>query len=98
MADSSKASLQDEKAIKRRKQLKRMTKIVAKAWALTNSEPFQESPHHRSSSKQQGGKAACYDLSTIGQHIDNEEYGFGRHGWEQFAKDLGGVYNRHITR
>jgi hypothetical protein len=70
---------------KRKKQLKRMTKMVAKAWELNHSEPFQEDPH-------------LLSLSAVGQKIDEGGYGHGRHGWEDFARDIGGVYNRHIDR
>jgi hypothetical protein len=78
----------EEREKKRRKALKRMAKIVAKAWQLPGSEPFQDVPH----------KSAAVCLTAIGKKIDEEGYGHGRHGWEDFARDMGGVYNRHVRR
>jgi len=85
MAD---ADANEEKEKKRKKQLKRMGKILARAWQL--DEAFQEDP--KSSTDH------VLDLTTIGHKIDQKAYRFGRHGWEDFACDLGGVYNRHIHR
>ena len=34
-------------------------------------------------------------MKFIGQKIDSKAYRLGRHGWEDFAKDIGGVYNFH---
>ena len=69
----------EEKEKKRKKQLKKMGKIIAQIWDLDVN--FQDGPH---------------SLTTIGQKIDDNAYKLGRHGWEDFARDLGGVYNRHI--
>lgn len=82
----------EEKEKRRKKQLKRMGKILARVWALKGSEGFQEERHATSK------EGHVLDLSTIGQKIDSNEYRLGRHGWEDFARDLGGVYNRHIHR
>ena len=71
---------------KRQKALRRMGKILSKAWELPQSECFQASKH------------SIATLSIIGEKIDKEGYKYGRHGWEDFAKDIGGVYNRHIHR
>jgi hypothetical protein len=79
----------DEKEVKRRKQLKKMTKILEKAWEIPKSEPFQESS--RSSSK-----GNVFDLATLGEYLGEGSYKVGRSGWEKFAQDIGGVYNRHI--
>jgi hypothetical protein len=82
----------DEKEKRRRKQAKRMEKILAKVWTLKGSEAFQEEKHAVSK------EGHALDLTTIGQKIDNHHYRLGRHGWEDFARDLGGVYNRHLQR
>ena len=81
--------VQDEKEVKRRKQLKKMTKILAKAWELPKSEPFQESSRFSS----QGN---VFDLATLGEYLGEGCYKLGRSGWAKFAQDIGGVYNRHI--
>lgn len=69
-----------EKERKRKKALRRMGKILGRAWELPHAEHFHGS------------------LGAIGEKIDQEAYRYGRHGWEDFAKDIGGVYNRHIHR
>lgn len=79
----------EEKEKKRRKQLKRMAKVLAKAWEL-NEPVFQEDP--------KSTPDYVLSLTTVGEKIDAEHYRLGRHGWEEFAQDLGGVYNRHIQR
>jgi hypothetical protein len=73
---------------KRKKALRRMGKIVAKAWDMPNAEPFQSHPHSES--------ILC--LTAVGKKVDEEGYGYGKHGWEDFARDIGGVYNRHVHR
>ena len=78
----------EEKEKKRKKALRRMGKIVAKAWGLAGSEPFQEVAHSKG--------VLC--LTAVGKKIDSAGYGYGRHGWEDFARDMGGVYNRHLRR
>jgi hypothetical protein len=84
---------ESDKDAKRKKQQRKMSKILAKAWGLDDSEPFQA---HK------GGAASVssspLDLQTIGQHLDEDHYPFGRLGWERFANDLGGVYQGHILR
>lgn len=87
MADKPK----DEKEMKRRKQLKKMTKILSKAWELPDGEPFQEC------SKKSSPENA-FDLGAVGDNLDKAVYKLGRSGWVQFARDMGGVYNRHIQR
>lgn len=79
----------DEKEKKRKKQVARMGKMVAKAWELPNAEPFQ-------SSNNSDDLILC--LTAIGKKLDEEGYRFGKHGWEDFARDIGGVYNRHISK
>jgi len=75
--------LDPEKEKKRQKSLRRMTKILGKAWELPNAEPFHSSNKHP-------------HLGAIGEKLDREEYRYGRSGWEDFSKDMGNVYNRHI--
>jgi hypothetical protein len=77
-----------EREKKRKKALRRMGKIVAKAWDLPNSEPFQAAPSSHS--------ILC--LTAVGKKVDEGGYRYGRHGWEEFARDIGGVYNRHVHR
>lgn len=84
MGDFKEADPEREK--KRQKGLRRMGKILSKAWELPQSECFQASKHTK------------LTLSMIGEKLDEESYRYGRHGWEEFAKDIGGVYNRHIHR
>jgi hypothetical protein len=88
MADNQ---VNDEKEVKRRKQLKKMTKILAKAWELEKSEPFQES----SRTSTHGN---VFDLASLGEYLSEGAYKVGRSGWVMFAQDIGGVYNRHIKR
>lgn len=74
-----------------------MGKILSHVWELDDkTNYFQE----RTSSELVGD----YDkddtvlcLTDIGQKIDSLKYKVGRHGWIDFAKDLGGVYNLHIS-
>lgn len=81
---------EDEKGKKRRKQYKRMEKILAGVWKLEGSEPFQEDT--------KSSTAYVLSLSSIGVKLDEGAYRLGRHGWEEFAGDVGGVYNRHISK
>lgn len=93
MADKGGAAqAPDEKEKKKRKQSNRLGKILSKAWALEGSGVFQEERHATSA------EGHVLDLTTIGRKIDGQQYRLGRHGWEDFARDLGGVYNRHIKR
>ena len=93
MADEGGAAhAPDDKEKRRRKQANRLGKILSKVWALQGSEAFQEERHATSK------EGHVLDLTTIGQKIDEKKYRLGRHGWEDFARDLGGVYNRHIKR
>jgi hypothetical protein len=93
-----------EKEKRRKKALRRMGKIITKAWELSDAEPFQSyNGHHTSYS---GGSAAAATaaaaavlcLTTLGQKVDEERYSYGKHGWEDFARDIGGIYNRHQQR
>mmetsp|Transcript_14924 Transcript_14924/g.36626 ORF Transcript_14924/g.36626 Transcript_14924/m.36626 type:complete len:1594 (+) Transcript_14924:381-5162(+) len=79
-----------EKEKKRQKALKRMSKMVMKAWQLDGSEPFQ------TANKSSPAHVLC--LTTLGQKVDEQSYRGGRHGWADFATDMGGIYTRHIQR
>ena len=83
------APLDAEREKKWKKALRRMGKIVAKAWDLPNASHFQVV--HESANS-----ILC--LTAVGKKVDEEGYRYGRHGWEDFAKDIGGVYNRHLHR
>jgi hypothetical protein len=80
-----------EKEKKRKKALRRMGKILTKAWEMPDAEPFQ-------SCKNSNSTDAILCLTTLGQKVDEERYSYGRHGWEDFARDIGGIYNRHKQR
>eukprot|EP00563_Minutocellus_polymorphus_P005222 CAMPEP_0181038320 /NCGR_PEP_ID=MMETSP1070-20121207/9869_1 /TAXON_ID=265543 /ORGANISM="Minutocellus polymorphus, Strain NH13" /LENGTH=1614 /DNA_ID=CAMNT_0023116089 /DNA_START=216 /DNA_END=5060 /DNA_ORIENTATION=+ len=91
----------EEKEARRKRQAKKMTKIIAKAWNLPHAEHFTQV-----SSAPTGADAAAsaeegpppLDLTGIGQALDAGAYHLGRHGWEKFAADLGGVYNRFLSQ
>jgi len=77
----------EEKEKRRRKQFKRMGKILGKVWDLDAS--FQD----RTADDTDPDLVLC--LTDIGRRIDEQAYRLGKHGWEDFARDLGGVFNRH---
>ncbi len=82
-----------EREVKRKRQQKRMTKILAKAWNLPDANYFQDLPTPTDN------KSDCpHDLSTMGQKLDGGAYSHGKSGWENFSRDLGGIYNRIINR
>ena len=81
----SEAAAKEEK--KRRKMLKKMRKILMEAWNHPGSEPFQT--------------ATPFGLSSVGESVDAETYykaSNHRQGWEDFARDVGIVYNHHIVK
>jgi hypothetical protein len=85
--------MEDEKEKKRKKQHKRMGKILGNVWELDDeTNYFQERPVEY---QKETDDELVLCLSDIGQKIDSKAYRLGRHGWEDFAKDLGGVYNFH---
>ena len=88
----------EEKEARRKRQAKKMTKIIAKAWNLPHAEHFtQVSVSPAAPAPADANSAAApLDLTGIGQALDAGAYHLGRHGWEKFAADLGGVYNRFI--
>jgi hypothetical protein len=79
----------DDKEKKRKKQIKRMSKILGKLWDLDAD--FQDANDNSS-------KSAVHCLTDVGQRMDQGHYKVGRHGWEDFSRDLGGVYQQHIQR
>lgn len=81
----------DKEAIKKNKQRRKMTKILSKAWNFESASPFRQDKLSSTSSQP-------LDLQIIGQKLDEGGYENGRRGWEMFARDLGGVYHRHILR
>lgn len=85
------AAAMDEDAVdkekRRRKQFKRMAKILGNCWDLEPT--FQD----RLESDTDPSLVLC--LTDVGTRIDEQTYRLGKHGWEDFARDLGGVFNRH---
>lgn len=91
----------DEREKRRKKQAKRMGKILARVWELPDSSAFQDdgtvkSEEGSDEDNDKNSNLCC--LVAIGSKLDRDGYKVGRHGWEEFAADLGGVYNRHIAR
>ena len=92
--------------MKRKKQRKRMEKILARSWQLVEQRD-SDGAAAAGKGKALGGKflvdprsstSHVLCLGSIGEKLDSELYRVGRHGWEDFASDLGGVFNRHIRR
>ena len=94
----------DEREKRRKKQAKRMGKILARVWELPDSSAFQDDgtgmvkSGERSDDEGNDNNSNLCCLVAIGSKLDRDGYKVGRHGWEEFAADLGGVYNRHIAR
>ena len=86
------AAVAAEKEARRKKHKKRMNKILVRAWNLPDSEPFQQQ------SSKHPSDVEVRDLTGVGQNLDKGVYEHGRSGWEIFAKDMGLVYNWHISR
>ena len=72
-----------------------MGKMLTKAWELPNAEPFQ-TYHYHGDSKKKKSNILC--LTSLGIKVDEEGYRYGRHGWEDFARDIGGIYALHVKR
>lgn len=93
-----------EKERKRKKQTKRMSKILATVWELDaqflDAEEEEEdtaAAGERKNGGEGGRPAVC--LADVGQRVDQGSfYKLGRHGWEAFSRDLGAVFQRHIQR
>ena len=83
---------EEEKEKRRKKQFKRMGKILGKCWDLDDA--FQDrTAAEKDDNEDEQQQVLC--LTDIGRRIDEQAYRLGKHGWEDFAKDLGGVFNRH---
>ena len=82
----------DAAAGKRKKQQRKMTKLLSKAWSLDRADPFQEVTTTDSTQA-----ATPLDLTTMGQNLDGGLYSNGKAGWQLFAGHLGAVYNRFIA-
>jgi len=97
MADASPAKQKHDadREKKRKKAHRRMGKLLTKAWELPNAEPFQTYQYHGDDDNKKGS-ILC--LTSLGIKIDEEGYGYGRHGWEDFARDIGGIYALHLKR
>ena len=98
---SSSAPKDAEREKKRKKAHRRMGKILTKAWELPDSEPFQTYQFHgdeNNNNKNKKAKANIMCLTSLGIKVDEEGYGYGRHGWEDFARDIGGIYQLHLKR
>ena len=92
---SSKPKDDADREKKRKKAHRRMGKMLTKAWELPNAEPFQTYQYHGDDNKK-AKNILC--LTSLGIKIDEEGYGYGRHGWEDFARDIGGIYALHLKR
>ena len=94
---SSKEKHDADKEKKRKKAHRRMGKMLTKAWELPNAEPFQTYQYHGDdNSKKAKSNILC--LTSLGIKIDEQGYGYGRHGWEDFSRDIGGIYALHLKR
>jgi hypothetical protein len=91
MGDNNTAeSAEDKKKRQRRKQFKRMGKILGTVWDWDAD--FQD----RGDSDVDETAAAVLCLTDVGQRVDDQVYRLGRLGWEDFSLDLSSVYHRHI--
>ena len=94
-------SKEEIRKLKRKKQEKKMTKILSRAWGLERAEFFQDASSTTttsSSSNADTASSAFIDLSVVGQKLENGDYPLGKKGWETFAAELGFVYNQFILR
>ena len=83
----------DIRKAKSKKQEKKMSKILSKAWTLDRAETFQQVTSPPSS-----GSSISIDLQSVGDNLERGKYPLGRKGWEKFAGDIGYVYNQFILR
>ncbi len=83
---------EDVRKAKAKKQEKKMSKILSKAWALDRSDTFQQVASAPSS------VTPPIDLQSVGDNLEKGAYPLGRKGWEKFAGDIGFVYNQFIVR
>ena len=85
------SDMDDVRKAKARKQEKKMSKILSKAWTLDRAETFQQVTSSPSDS-------ASIDLQSVGDNLERGQYPLGRRGWEKYARDIGNVYNQFILR
>ena len=94
-----------EREAKHKRQIKKMTKILSKAWRIDRAEPFQEVDDDQvlhvapiiDAEDGEKKRLRPMDLTSMGKGLSQETYVLGRKGWEKFACDLGGIYNRFIA-
>jgi hypothetical protein len=86
-----------ERDAKVKRQQKKMTKILSKAWTIEHADPFQECEDDQVLAVRGPSYGGPMDLTSMGKNLDKKAYPLGRKGWEQFARDLGGVYCRFIV-
>jgi len=92
------ADVDPQRELKRKKQTKKMTKILSKAWSIDRADPFQEVQDPKQFQSALDGECdSPIDLTSMGQSLDSGTYHDGKKGWEKFSADLGGVYNRFIA-
>lgn len=84
--------MEDIRKAKVKKQEKKMSKILSKAWTLDRAETFQQVTSSPSSS------TTSIDLQSVGDNLERGKYPLGRKGWEKFAGDIGYVYTQFILR
>lgn len=87
------SEMDDARKAKAKKQEKRMSKILSKAWVLDRAETFQQVTSSPSTSA-----ITPIDLQSVGDNLERSGYPVGRKGWEKFAGDIGFVYNQFILR
>mmetsp|Transcript_27717 Transcript_27717/g.31999 ORF Transcript_27717/g.31999 Transcript_27717/m.31999 type:complete len:1553 (+) Transcript_27717:169-4827(+) len=85
---------ENEKDVKKKKQKRKMTKILGKAWGNAGAEAFQDSGADDDTI---AASSQPLDLKSIGQLLDSGGYCGSKSGWEKFASDIGGVYKRHFA-
>ena len=96
---SAKQKHDAEREKKRTKAHRRMGKMLTKSWELPNAEPFQTFKYHGEDDSNKKTKVRIIlCLTSLGMKVDELGYSYGRHGWEDFAKDIGGIYALHIKR
>lgn len=87
---------EDHRKMKLKKQEKKMTRIVSKAWSLDRAVTFQEVSNSTTNSSSTSTNDTM-DLRRVGVNLDNGNYVLGKKGWEKFAAEIGFVYNQFIT-
>jgi hypothetical protein len=109
MSDPHTTTTTMDKDKKRKKQMKRMGKLLSAIW--DHSDPiFQDGSNNTntnnngnmennggSSKNDNNNNTTILYLTDIGQRLDGGIlYRMGKHGWMDFAHDLRTVYDRHL--